>query len=588
MRHLVLGFLFPALIACSQLTPDGTSGPAEGIAGTGGSAGVGGFAGSDAVLGDPGLLSLAPGFAVENGRFSTSGACAVCHDNAAGATAMRDEYGRGIAPFDLWQSSMMANASRDPLWRAVVSAEIAATPAAAQVIGEKCNTCHSPMASTDARLLDEPLPTVEVLVDDSERMALALDGVSCSACHQIEPDGLGTEESFSGGYTVAAIGNAYGPHENPFAHPMEHRSGFAPVSSDHMLDSGLCATCHTLTTDALAPDGSATGGHVVEQGPYLEWQLSDFANQTSCQDCHMPQTSEDGVPISTKIAHNPFGRDFPPVRARSPFGRHLFVGGNTLILAILRDWSDILNPAATERAFQATIEATRAQLAERTARLTLSRVRLDGNALTLTAQIEVLTGHKFPTGIPLRRAWLHVTVTDARGALLFESGDWDASGKLVDQSGVVLPSESPGGPILPHVDRVATSSSVPVYEGVLADRDGAPTFLLLRGEGWIKDNRLLPAGFDRAAALATEIAPVGVDGDADFLGGADAVHYEVDVTGGIPPLTVEAELLYQPLSARWASELFASRTPEALGFQAMYESANRGPELVAKTERIVP
>lgn len=501
---------------------------------------------------------------------------------------MRDEEGNEIAPFDLWQSSMMANASRDPLWRAVVSAEIAATPGAAQAIGSKCNTCHSPMAFTDARLLGEALPTMEVLVDDSERMDLALDGVSCSACHQVEPDNLGTEESFSGGYTIAAIGNAYGPHTNLFANPMQHRSGFSPVKSDHILDSGLCATCHTLTTDALAPDGTATGGHVVEQGPYLEWQLSDFANETSCQDCHLPQTSEGGVPISTKIAHNPFGSDFPPVQARSPFGRHLLVGGNTLVLGILRDWSDILNPIATRSAFDATIEATRAQLAERTARLTLNGGRLDGNALSFVAEIEVLAGHKFPTGIPLRRAWLHVSVTDANGAVVFESGGWDDSGRLVDQNGAVLPSEAPGGPILPHVDRVATSSAVAAYEGVLADGDGAPTFLLLRGEGWIKDNRLLPSGFDRTAAATAEIAPVGVGGDADFVGGSDAVRYEVDVTGATRPLTIEAELLYQPLSARWAAELFASATPEARGFQVMYESANRGPELVAKAERIVP
>lgn len=94
--------------------------------------------------GDPELLALAPGFPVENGRFSTSDACAPCHDHAPGATAMRDDLGRGIAPFDLWQSSMMANAARDPLWRAVVSAAIAATPSAAEAIGNKCNTCHSP------------------------------------------------------------------------------------------------------------------------------------------------------------------------------------------------------------------------------------------------------------------------------------------------------------------------------------------------------------------------------------------------------------------------------------------------------------
>lgn len=582
MRRFVLSLLPLALAACSPVVPQiGNPGSIDpGDAGADEPT-------ADSLEGDPTVLALGPGLWVENGRFSTSDACAACHDNASSSAAMRDEEGRPVAPFDLWQSSMMANASRDPLWRAVVSAEIAATPAAAEAIGNKCNACHSPMAWTDARLLDVPLPTMDVLTEDSERMNLALDGVSCSVCHQIEPDELGSEASFSGGFTVTAQGNAYGPHADPFAMPMQNRSGFTPLQSDHILDSGLCATCHTLTTDALRDDGTATGGHVVEQGPYLEWKLSDFAASTSCQDCHLPQTSEVGVPISTLIAHNPSGSDFPRTNPRSPFGRHVLVGGNTLIPAILRDWADVLNPVAPGSAFDATIAAARAQLAERTARVTLGDVRMSDGELTFSADIEVLTGHKLPTGIPLRRSWLHAKIIDVNGAIVFESGAWDDGGRLVDQSGAVLPSELLGGPILPHVDRVGSSTTVPVYEGVLADADGAVTFLLLRGEGWVKDNRLLPAGFDRAAALEAAIAPVGVNADPDFVGGGDEVHYRLGVSDAARPLTVEVELLYQPLSPRWAAELFASGTPEALGFQVMYESADRTPERIGGASIVV-
>jgi hypothetical protein len=589
MRCCALSFLSPTFLALAALLAVGACSE-ESRGAVGGSGGAGGSAGvrdSGLVPGDPNVLALTSGLSVENGRFSTSDACAACHDNAPNATAMRDEDDRAIAPYDLWQSSMMANAARDPLWRAVVSAEIAATPRAAEAIEQKCNTCHSPMAGTDARLLDQPLPGMEVLVDGTERMGLALDGVSCTLCHQIESNDLGTEASFSGGYDIAALGQAYGPHANPSAMPMERMSGFSPVQADHMLDSSLCATCHTLSTDALSPEGEPTGGHVVEQGPYLEWEISDFAFNTSCQDCHLPQTSEDGVPISTKIAHNPSGGDFPALEVRSPFGRHLLVGGNTLIPAILRDWADLLNPLAAESAFDATIAAAREQLAENTARLTLTELDLIGNALSFTAGIEVLTGHKFPTGIPLRRAWLHTTVTDARGAVLFESGNWDQSGRLVDQRGAVLPSEELAGPLLPHIDRVRSPASVPVYQGVLADSDGAPTFLLMRGEGWVKDNRLLPAGFDRRAAAAAGIAPVGVDDDPNFVGGADTVSYEIDAPDALPPLTVEVELLYQPLSARWAAELFGSGTAEALAFQVMYESADRSPELIDRASAVV-
>ena len=76
-----------------------------------------------------------------------SSSCARCHSNAPNAEAMRDADGVGIAPFDLWQSTMMANAARDPLWRAVVSAEVAAAPGRREEIERTCLGCHSPMAA---------------------------------------------------------------------------------------------------------------------------------------------------------------------------------------------------------------------------------------------------------------------------------------------------------------------------------------------------------------------------------------------------------------------------------------------------------
>jgi len=116
---------------------------------------------------------------------------------------------------------------------------------------------------------------------------------------------------------------------------------------------------------------------------------------------------------------------------------------------------------------------------------------------------------------------------------------------------------------------------------------GAVTFLLLRGEGRVKDNRLLPAGFDQAAALQAAIAPVGVNADLDFVGGGDEVHCRLGVSDAARPLTVEVEFLYQPLTPRWAAELFTSATPEALGFQVMYESADRTPERIGAASVVV-
>ena len=82
-----------------------------------------------------------------NPHFLDSKNCALCHSNSDRAIAMRDRKNRPIAPYDLWQASMMANSSRDPYWRAVLSAEVVATPSKKALIEEKCTRCHAPMAA---------------------------------------------------------------------------------------------------------------------------------------------------------------------------------------------------------------------------------------------------------------------------------------------------------------------------------------------------------------------------------------------------------------------------------------------------------
>ena len=66
----------------------------------------------------------------ENERFLTADRCALCHDSSPNARALRDAQGDSVAPYDLWESTIMANAARDPIFRAALSVERAATPAA--------------------------------------------------------------------------------------------------------------------------------------------------------------------------------------------------------------------------------------------------------------------------------------------------------------------------------------------------------------------------------------------------------------------------------------------------------------------------
>jgi hypothetical protein len=423
----------------------------------------------------------------------------------------------------------------------------------------------------------------------SDHGALGLDGVSCTLCHQIEDIDLGQDASFSGAWTLLGEGRIYGPHAEPFVTPMVNSLGLTPVAAPHIRDSATCATCHTLFTDALTPAGEPTGARLAEQTPYLEWRNSAFSTEVavpgpaaaSCQDCHVPTTSVDGQPLSTRIAHRPDGADFPAnVVEREPYGRHTFVGANTVMLALIRDYADILQPGASSAAFDANIAATRAQLSQATATVAITAPIRAGDSLRIPVTVTSLVGHKLPTGFPSRRVFLAVEVRDASDVIVFRSGGFDSRGRLLDGVGEILASELAGGPIAGHHDQLTSPEQVQIWEAIMADDEGQPTYRLLRGATYLKDNRLLPPGWDPQQATAA-IAPAGVEGDPDFGPAGDTVAFVVAAPAAAGPYSVEARVYYQTLSPRFLAELFALEGPRIRAFEAMLADADLSPELLA-------
>ncbi len=523
--------------------------------------------------------------------FKESIFCGVCHTNAGRASAMRDAKGREIAPFDLWRSSAMANSARDPYWQAVVSVEVAATPAGKAVIEETCTRCHAPMAAPAPESPDGQV--LHYLKQQDQRAYLGLDGVSCTVCHQITDEGLGTDASYTGHFKVNSKRIAFGPHGTPYATPMLGHAGYQATEGKHLLKSAMCATCHTLITETLNPDGTATGHALHEQSAYLEWRNSIFNDEgdrpakeaRSCQACHVPTTDEDGQPIRTGIARHPGGGDFSPVQPRSPFGRHTFVGGNTLLAQLLRENQNELGVFATKEALNATIAATRSLLENETATVTIGDVQLHDGSLRIPVHIENLTGHKLPTGFPSRRVWVRLEVRDNRERVQFVSGQFDQAGQITDADGRALESEVAGGPVQPHYTRITQPVEVQIYESVMADKDGEVTFTLLRGARYFKDNRLLPQGWNAEHPDAAATAPVGTEADEDFHGGQDAVLYEVPVDGQ-GPFTIRASLHYQSIGVRHVGEVFTFDTPEVKSFKGMYEAADRTPETLGMAVKV--
>ncbi len=544
----------------------------------------------------------------------TSERCALCHESSPNAVAMRDAKERSVAPYDLWRSTMMANSSRDPFWRAVVDAEIAAAPHAAAEIAAKCLKCHAPLAERIGLEDHGTEDVLHALSCDGELGKLAADGVSCTICHGMSPEGLGTPESFTAGFALDPWRRLFGPHEEPFPGPMRMHTGFEPSYGAHIAQSSLCGSCHTLVTHPMDGEGTATDIGFHEQTPYLEWRNSSFSNEApdgsllepapagarTCQSCHVPQTDASGRPIRTRLAHNPGGFDFPFLEPRSPFGRHLFVGGNAFVLSLLRDHGDELGATAPAEAFDATIAATRDQLAHRSASLSISKPLVADGQLEFQVTVANLTGHKLPTGHPSRRMWLEVVVTGDAGEVLFASGRHDATGRIVGLDGNLLATETRGGPVEPHRELVTNGDQVARYRAVMADTDGEPTHTLMRGATWYVDDRILPRGWSAEHPDAPRAAPSGVGTDPDYgaaerrsgsagaeapaAEGVDRVTYRVPVPGA-GDHRVSARLLYQSVSPRWVDEIAVHDKPAIRRFLGMYEAADRTPEVLAAASR---
>ena len=539
--------------------------------------------------GNPREIQLPSLETVETNGFATSKDCVACHSNEEGANAMRDSQGRPVGFYDLWHASMMANSARDPLWRAMVSAEVKKSPGAAAKIQNKCMRCHTPMAYKATRRQGNSRISLDVFTEGTALSQIALDGVSCAACHQIEPDNLGKPSSFTGGFEMTKKKTAFGPYDDVFAEPMKNRNGFTPTKGTHIRDSGLCGSCHTLYTNPIDAQGNSTAsGHFPEQTPFLEWRNSQYSTnmngpEESCQSCHEPTEDRDGNAIETQIARNKFGGDYPLMKVpkRSAYGRHLFVGGNTLIPAILRDNREALNPPASDEAFDALLERVRRQLENRTATIQITRAEKTGGALEVDVGIDVMTGHKFPTGYPARRAWLHVKVTDGNDRVVFQSGRVDMAGRIVDGRGEPLDFETVGGPIEPHHETVEKEDDVQIYQSIMSNASGETTWRLMRASTYQKDNRLLPKGWSSNHPAMDDIEPIGTDGDMNFAGGGDEVTYRIAVPGNAGgPYDVEVELFYQPVSHRFARELFEVDTPAVRDFEFYWSHADRSPETI--------
>jgi len=446
----------------------------------------------------------------------------------------------------------------------------------------------------------------------------------------------GFARTFTGSFLVSPPQTLYGPFPDPLTTPMRHALGTKPEHDPAIASSEQCGTCHTVHLPIVWPkkDGKPVYlGDTFEQTTYPEWLFSAYRTGTalvldgdgtlpggpgdtplSCAGCHMESHAEDGTPFRSRIASIQQRSNMPEVEnalpaaeidlpVREGFARHTLVGLNLFLVKMAQQFPDVLGIATQdsnlategmpplERTEREMVASARGKVAD----VFIAAQRNDGTTLAVDVRVSSKVGHKFPSGVSFRRAFVDFEVLDADGGVLWRSGATDDLGVLIGPGGEPLTGELwydaqcrktvTQSDFLPHYQVIDSPAKVQIYQEVKLDPgdpakvtglpscdEGAPvdasanlTTSFLSICHTPKDNRLLPRGLlpveqrvaiakrlglvddGEARKLAHETGAQGVGDDPDYVtGGGDTVRYRVALAGlARAPAAVRATLYYQ-------------------------------------------
>jgi mono/diheme cytochrome c family protein len=559
--------------------------------------------------------------------------------------------GANVSPYGEWRWSPMGLAGRDPVFYAQLDSELAyletlPPPRNTQLTRDVRNTCLSCHGIMGKRQLDADTPgggNFELeflqLTDRSNPHfkygALARDGISCGVCHRVIPDQVPPgvppleyflRNSITGRFQIVAPDTIFGPFRDDEIAPytMTNAIGITPKFNPYLRSARLCGSCHTI--DLPVVDGQP-GQRSLEQVTYLEWLNSQYQNEfgtpgpnaKTCQGCHMPghyHSETKGIRVDQIVDKMAIiqDQDYPEaehrapeselkIRARDGFKRHEFQGLNVFLLEMFKQFNDVLGVrlddymSGSRTDLQDGIDNFARQAQERTATIQVSARATGPHIITAQVAVTNLAGHRFPSGVGFRRAFIELLVFEnhkGRERLVWASGRTNKQGVIVDRKGEVLPTEffteytDGEGRVQqrfqPHYQLITAPNQVQIYEELTKNAEGKFTTSFIRRAQTVKDNRLLPIGWTEHGPdpslngrFLESTHAEHVDGDPDYVNGqgTDHITYWIRLPAGVTPArtTVQATLYYQSMPPYYLNDRFKA-APNGAATQRLYYLAS--------------
>ncbi|HZN07924.1 MAG TPA: cytochrome P460 family protein [Pyrinomonadaceae bacterium] len=495
--------------------------------------------------------------------------------------------------------------------------------------------------------------------------ALARDGVSCMACHRIVEDKIPfidfLKNKITGNFTTGNPAELSGPFQDSeiVTDPMNNALGIKPKHDAYIKSSRMCGSCHTINLPLMDNPNADPNKPHLEQVTYLEWLNSGYQNEVgtnskaqSCQNCHMPTkyVNSKGT-LNIPLIQQPIAfiedTQYPQTGNRLPdekirvrfrekgFARHQLQGVNVTLLEMFRQFMApypsngnkmLANVILGVRQMDymsgfddlsTSIDAFVQQAQNSTAEVSVSEPAIANGKLVADVKVTNKTGHRLPSGVGFRRAFLEFRVIDGdTGKTVWCSGCTNELGVVVNGAGgerlrselfdaytdgtkpatLGYPAEC-NNAVPQYYQRhffwdpqkntgsaITRQDQVQIYEELNLNIQCAMTTSFLRRDYQLKDNRLLPFGWTRTgplnpdktpyipAAYLHETFPVNVGGDPSYADGSgtSVVRYEVPLNAFRGRnVTVTATLYYQSIPPYFLRDRF-TQAPNSPATQRLY------------------